>query len=297
MDVIAGLESVDFLDIYGPTTEAFLQLLEKNRKVIESTKRATYQYGSTARHKLDVYYPERSEKLPPILLFSYGGGLEVGDRILPESNGLVYANLGAFFAQRGFLTAIADYRLVSSGAVYPDCSKDLSDALEWIIANLTNAGDTSHIFFLGHSAGAFNQSLLLFHPTLLRDDVRKRIKGCIFNGGAFQFEGKDVLVRIQAYYGYDGLHITNSPRGLLRAASDSFVAQLPPIMTIIAEKDPPVIFGIFRDFGALLRERCVRSTEYTNKGHNHISSNLALCSGEGEEWGEEVVHWMRSQTQ
>jgi hypothetical protein len=66
-------------------------------------------------------------------------------------------------------------------------------------------------------------------------------------------------------------------------------------MNIIAEKEPPVIVDIVRDFGALLKARNVRLTEYLNRGHNHISSNLALCSGEGEEWGEEVVSWMRSQ--
>src|SRR6201999_1193863 len=123
----------------------------------------------------------------PILLFTYGGALQVGDRILPESKGLVYANLGAFFAQRGFLTVIADYRLVSAGAVYPDASKDVGDALEWIVSKLHKQGNTSRIFLYGHSAGSLNQSLLLLHPTLLRDELRTRIKGAIFNGGAFRF--------------------------------------------------------------------------------------------------------------
>jgi hypothetical protein len=214
---------------------------------------------------------------------------------LPNSQGLVYANLGAFFAKRGLLTVIADYRLASAGAVYPDCSKDVGGALAWIVSNLSKEGDTSRIFILGHSAGALNQSLLLLHPTLLRSDLRKRIKGAIFNGGAFRFEGKGALVRIQAYFGYDGLHITNSPRGLLHSASDEFVAQLPPIMNMLSEREPPLVLSVVKDFSTLLKAREVQLTEYVIRGHNHISANLALFSGEGEDWGEEVVRWIQQQ--
>jgi hypothetical protein len=147
----------------------------------------------------------------------------------------------------------------------------------------------------GHSAGALNQSLLLLHPTLLSNDLRERVKGAIFNGGAFRFEGKCVQIRVQQYFGYDGLHITNSPRGLLRVASDEFTVRLPPIMNIQAENEPPHVAKVVKDFSALLKARGVRLREYVTRGHNHISANLALCSGEGEEWGEEVVRWIKEQ--
>lgn len=259
-------------------------------------RRATFQYGPTERHKLDIYQPpDQTETLPPVLLFSYGGGLEVGDRILPHARGLVYANVGAYFAKHGFLTVIADYRLSSAGAVYPDASRDLGDALVWIVANMSKEGDTSRIFLCGHSAGALNQSLLLCHPTLLRSDIRQKIKGVVFNGGAFRLEHKAVLVRIQNYFGYDGLHITNSPYGLLRAATDDFVSKLPPILSIRAENDPSFITSIVKDFNALCEARKVRVTEYVIPGHNHISANLALLSGEGDQWGEDVVRWMKEQ--
>lgn len=230
-----------------------------------------------------------------MLLFTYGGGLEVGDRILPDSKGLIYANVGAFFAKRGFLTVIADYRLVPSGAVYPDASRDVGDALEWMVSNLGKEGNTNRIFLMGHSAGALNQSLLLLHPSLLPNELRKRIKGAVFNGGGFRFEGRAVMVRVQAYFGYDGMHITNSPYGLLRSASDSLVSQLPPIMNLLGEREPPFVVESVHHFGELLKARNARVTEYVAKGHNHISGNLALSSGEGEEWAEYVVSWMRSQ--
>jgi len=300
MDAIASLKSNNIPDVYGPSMQAFLKLLEANRNDIEKVKRATFQYGQTARHKLDVYYPEHSNSTtepirPPILLFTYGGGLETGERIIPNGAGLVYKNVGAYFSKKGFLTVIADYRLVPAGAVYPDASRDIGDALGWIVGNLSKEGNTNRIFLMGHSAGALNQSLLLLHPTLLPNEIRKRIKGAVFNGGAFRFEGRAVMVRVQAYFGYDGMHITNSPYGLLRSASDSFVSELPPIMNLLTEKEPPFVVDSVHDFGELLKARNARVTEYVAKGHNHISVTLALSSGEGEEWAEHVVDWIRSQ--
>jgi len=296
MDAIAKLQSVKIPDIYGPTYQAFLTLLEGKRSEIESIKKSTFQYGATERHKLDVYYPQDLGSRPPILLFSYGGALQVGDRILPESKGLIYANLGAYFARKGILTVIADYRLVPAGAIYPDASRDVGDALAWIVKNLEKEGDTHRVFIYGHSAGALNQSLLLTHPNLLHKEVRPRIKGAIFNGGAFRIEGKNIPEHVQAYFGRDGLHITNSPWGLLRAASDSLVASFPPIFILMAEREPPLITTLSQDFIKLLKTRNVEVAEYTIQGHNHISSNLALSSGEGEDWAEEVVSWIRSQT-
>lgn len=193
------------------------------------------------------------------------------------------------------MTIVADYRLASAGAIYPDASQDVGDAIQWIVSNLGKEGDTNRIFLYGHSAGAFNQSLLLMHPTLLPMELRKRIKGAVFNGGAFRFEGKAVMVRIQAYFGYDGMHITNSPYGLLRSASDSFIGQLPPILNFKAEREPPFVIESVQCFGELLKARGVKVTDYISKGHNHISSNIALQSGQGEEWAEFVVNWIRSQ--
>jgi len=299
MDVIASLKSTNIPQIYGPTLQALVGRLEANRSEIEKAKRATFKYGQTERHKLDVYYPEHSnvgnEIRPPILLFTYGGGLETGDRLIPEGKGLIHKNLGAFFSKRGFLTVIADYRLVPAGAVYPDASRDVGDALEWIVGNLGKDGDTNRIFLMGHSAGALNQSLLLLHPTLLSNEVRKRIKGAVFNGGAFRFEGRAVMVRIQAYFGHDGMHITNSPYGLLRSASDAHVGRLPPVMNLLAEREPPFVVESVHAFGDLLKSRGVRVTDYVAEGHNHISVNFALMTGQGEEWAEEAVNWMRSQ--
>jgi len=111
-----------------------MPLLEKNRKIIESVRRETMKYGDTERHmvslspililkgfhliyhrellQLDVYYPPPHEGTkPPILIFVYGGAFIAGDRVFPAPADLIYKCVGAFYASRGFLTIIPDYRL------------------------------------------------------------------------------------------------------------------------------------------------------------------------------------------
>jgi len=301
MEVIGKLQSKEIVDVIGPTVEVFSGLLEKNRKEIESVKKETFQYGSSDRHKLDVYYPSTSNDKAPILFFTYGGGLQVGDRNEVVYNNHLYANLGAFFAKRGFLTIVADYRLSIIGdpnrAKYPECSQDAFDALSWVISSteINKVADTQKIYLQGHSAGGMIQASLLLHPTMLPDDVRSRIKGAIWNGGVFHFETSPPAMPFQNYFGTEGGEKQKSAFGLLKSASDAVVASLPPLLIINAQNEVEVIVETSVDFIKLLKERNgPEVTEYENPGHNHISSVAALLSGEGEDWGEEVVRWLEA---
>lgn len=70
---------------------------------------------------------------------------------------------------------------------------------------------------------------------------------------------------------------------------------LPPLMIINAEWETEGLSKMGEDFVKSLRERGVKDLwGYSNKGHNHLSSYLSLMSGEGEEWGYEVVNWIRA---
>lgn len=86
---------------------------------------------------------------------------------------------------------------------------------------------------------------------------------------------------------------------LLYAFTDHLYLQvkqlLPPrIFIILGENDTPSITAWSETFGKALREKGVKFQEHIMKGHNHISSNLALNSGEGEEWGEEIAKWIKA---
>jgi len=313
MEAIARIESRVVREVWDPTYGAFLPLLETKRAEIESIKRETYQYGKTERHKLDVYYPPSppSNTKLPIIFFSYLGGLEFGDRILPESNGLVYPNLGAFFSKQNFVTVVADYRLVpthAGSAVYPDCLYDVLSALEFIASPssaisdntlFASLADVNYIYILGHSAGALNQSSLILNPSIfpLSHPIRSKIKGAIWNGGAYHFDNAYSGMPLEEYYGPTSSngHLLHSSFGLLRAAPDEIVSALPPLLIVSAEWESDGLKKMVEDFVRVLKERGVKElTEYLNKGHNHISSYLSLMSGEGEDWGYEVVDWIQS---
>jgi acetyl esterase/lipase len=207
----------------------------------------------------------------------------------------MYTNLGAYFAKRGYLTVIADYRLSivgdPNGAKSPESSQDLRDALSYTISKIDGiekVADKQNIWLIGHSAGSTLQACLLFHPTLLPDDLRARIKGLIWNGGVFHFETNPPAMP-HPYFGEGDDVRKNSPLGLLKAAPQEHVDSLPPLLIVNAEKELDPIVEAAGDFTKVLRERGFkRLTEYTNEGHNHISSTCALSSGEGEKWGEVV---------
>lgn len=62
------------------------------------------QVDDPERTQLDVYYPPATpSSTAPVLFFVYGGGYGSGDRRLPAPFSLVYANLGAFYAEKGLV--------------------------------------------------------------------------------------------------------------------------------------------------------------------------------------------------
>ncbi|KAG9239968.1 hypothetical protein BJ878DRAFT_431303, partial [Calycina marina] len=75
---------------------------------------STHQYRKYAKQKLNLYNSTNSPAKAPILIFLHGRGSTCCGNILPMfPEGLVYHNMGTFFAQRGLNTIVADYRRVN----------------------------------------------------------------------------------------------------------------------------------------------------------------------------------------
>ena len=90
------------------------------------------------------------------------------------------------------------------------------------------------------------------------------------------------------------------PYSLFKVASQATIDALPPLIIARSEKEPEGIAVTIEDFKKLLDEDEQKARLggkpvefWTLKGHNHISPNLALTSGEGEEWGEQAVEWFK----
>lgn len=138
-------------------------------------------YADGPRHKLDVYAPETRGASAPVVFFIYGGGWNRGERS-------DYQFVGRALAARGFITVIADYRLVPE-VQYPGFLEDSASALRWVQDNIAQyGGDPKRLFLAGHSAGAYNATMLALDPSFLRDyGVTMPILGVAALSGPFDF--------------------------------------------------------------------------------------------------------------
>ncbi|KAH8646048.1 Alpha/Beta hydrolase protein [Tricladium varicosporioides] len=300
-----------------PTFKIYTPLLVKNKDTILSLPRSEHPYGPHPRQKLDIYTPPSSfSNDGPILVFFYGGGLIHGDKISPTvPEGLLYANLGSFFAARGITTILPDYRRVNSqfggeDAVYPSGGEDVSLALKWIEEKYLGDGPKREVVICGNSAGGVHISTFLFEGQFL--EQRKRYmagEGKIHLNGAIELAvplhfGKATDERTPMLTNYYG-----SPEGaegkcafgllqkLVGEGKSREEAAVPKCLCLVGEMDPEdEITEPMREFVKLWESSWGAETVEFEvlQGHNHISPPWALNAGEkeGEKWGEDVVKWI-----
>ncbi|KAG6860477.1 hypothetical protein C0995_010683 [Termitomyces sp. Mi166 len=308
METIAQLESEEISEVLEPTLGAFIPLLEANRTKIQEIPKKTFQYGPTDRHQLDVYYPITPSTTEggktQILVWIYGGGFVTGDRQMAAPANLGYANLGSFFAHRGFIVIIPDYRLAPS-TIFPGAAEDVRDAILWVIKNphhlttpTTPRPDTEGIFLMGHSAGAIHAFASLLLPTPESAVLLPSIVGLILHAGVHDWKDLDrsnpfYEIVVQHYGGAEHLN-QRSSLGLLRSASAATIAALPRTLLVVAEKEPEWILKDNEAFAKVLETKTgQKPASFVALGHNHVSPNWAVSSGQGESWAEDVIAWMR----
>ena len=129
-----------------------------------------------------------------MVVFFYGGGWVDGSRG-------DYAFAGRAFAAQGFVTVVADYRLVPQ-VRFPAFVQDGALAVKWVRDNIaTYGGDPSRIALSGHSAGAYIAAMLALDTRFLAnvgvDPVI--VRGAALLSGPYDFypfteaRGRDAL--------------------------------------------------------------------------------------------------------
>jgi len=241
------------------------------------------------------------------LFFVYGGGFNTGERsISPKTFGLVYDCVGAFYARRGYVVVIPDYRLVPH-VVFPGPAEDVRDAVLWVTHNTENlvstgspSPDVDKIILMGHSAGAVHVATALFYTNVIpeNDELRSRIIAIILLSPPYdlsemtdEWPGADAHAK---FWGTLEEAKANDPLHLYRRLQDSVIKVLPKILMVEGEMEPDYLLNagvLFRDE---VKERTGEQlTKIVARGHNHISLNWALSTGQGEEWAEESVEWLQ----
>ena len=317
MDEISALNATTgtaIQDILPATFKIFVPHLVKNKDAILAITSRTESYGTHPRQTLDIYKGNCSDT-NPILVFFHGGGLVRGDKISPQvPHGLVYHNVGSFFASKGLTTIIPNYRRVNSeiggeDAVFPSGGEDVSLVMKWL-EGLGSEGPRD-VYLMGNSAGGVHVSTFLLEPSFL--DQRKSyssgkssvtLKGVIEVAVPCHFDGAaagraDVL---QKYYGNTNEIKKHCVYGLLEALAKSGKSReevaVPKALALVGEYDPVDEIGEpMEDVVTLWKKTWGKESITFEKlaGHNHLSPPLALMSGDmkGQKWGEDVVKWIQ----
>ena len=149
-------------------------------------------YGAAARQHLDIYAPRRAGSYP-VVQFIYGGSWADGSR-------RQYEFVGRALAAQGFVTVIADYRLVPE-VEYPGFLEDCAEAFAWVVANIgTYGGDPDKIALMGHSAGAYNAVMLALDPSYLAArGLLGALKGIVGLSGPYDFFPFDGPISLRTF--------------------------------------------------------------------------------------------------
>lgn len=135
------------------------------------------------RHALDLYLPAASAKPPPVVVFFYGGGWKSGDRAS-------YRFVGRSLAACGAMTFIPDYRVWPETG-FPGFLQDAAEAVAFAHREAARrGGDTSRLFLMGHSAGAYIAMMLTLDPEFLSVrgvDSRSALAGVLGLAGPYDF--------------------------------------------------------------------------------------------------------------
>jgi len=137
-------------------------------------------YGRGPRQMLDVYKPlAQAAGGAPVVVFFYGGNWDKGNR---EE----YRFVGEALASGGAIVVIPDYRLYPEVS-YPEFLNDNAAAMTWAFDHAKElGGDPSKVYVMGHSAGAYNASMLALDPRWL-GPRRQQLAGFIGLAGPYDF--------------------------------------------------------------------------------------------------------------
>lgn len=239
------------------------------------------EYGPARRHRLDIYSPVRLVSPAPVVFFVYGGSWMDGDR-------RNYDFAGRAMAALGYVTVIADYRLVPE-VEFPLFLEDCAKAFEWVAGHIgEHGGDPGRIALMGHSAGAYNALMLALHPRYLRSMGRLGQVRCMVGlSGPYDFLPFDGPISLRTFGAAD---VPADTQPVNHVTGD-----LPPAFLASGERDQLVyprnakaLAGRLRDVGVTVEERY-----YPRLGHAETLLALSVPARRIAPVREDVAAFLR----
>ncbi|MGX1786993.1 alpha/beta hydrolase [Bosea sp. NPDC055332] len=222
-------------------------------------------YGRHLRQTMDIYVPPGGRMGRPVVFFIYGGSWANGAK---ES----YAFVGDALAARGFVTVVADYRLVPE-VRFPVFIEDGATALRFVRENIARfGGDPRRIHLMGHSAGAYNAMMLTLDTGYLARAglPSSTIRSAVGLSGPYDFLPLDIDVTKAAFGNASNPERTQPIHFVRRDA--------PPILIATGAEDTTVLPRNSERLAAALRRADARSVAlkiYPGLGHAGTAAALA----------------------
>lgn len=214
------------------------------------------------RQLLDIYSPRAFRKPLPVVFFIYGGSWSDGDR----TN---YDFVGRAIAALGYVTVIADYRLLPE-VEYPVFLDDCLLAMKWVIKNIScYGGNPERIALMGHSAGAYNAVMLALHPEYLAaSGMLERVRCVVGLSGPYDFFPFDGKITRRTFGAVANPEDTQPIAHVTNAA--------PPMLLGTGEQDRLVYPRNTAALARSLRQKGVATEEIHYPGLGHPQTLLAL---------------------
>lgn len=223
-------------------------------------------YGPHPRQRMDIYVPSGGGSArKPVVFFIYGGSWANGAKE-------TYAFVGEALSARGFVTVIADYRLVPE-VHFPVFIEDGALALRFVRDNIARfGGSPKAIHLMGHSAGAYNAMMLTLDRRYLAA-VGMRvgdIRSTVGLSGPYDFLPFDIDVTKAAF---------GNARELAQTQPINFARRdAPPVLLVTGSADTTVLPRNSERLALELRKAGARSISlkiYQGLGHTTTATALS----------------------
>ncbi|KAJ9123033.1 hypothetical protein QFC22_001222 [Naganishia vaughanmartiniae] len=175
----------------GPTFGLYFPLLAAKVDAGEFLEPTEHSYGPLERHMYDLYLPpsdvasekgnagRKATKLP-MIVFIHGGGMVQGDKQIKPCKGGAHRNIGTFFAKRGYMVIIPNYRLritdptnplynTPQNAQFPSGGIDIALLLRHLSApscHVSSRIDSAATTLVGNSAGGVHAATYLYRDAI-----------------------------------------------------------------------------------------------------------------------------------
>jgi acetyl esterase/lipase len=251
-----------------PKTAALYAPLQENEPYQGVRIERDVKYGPADRQLLDVFMPEASSSLRPVLIFIHGGAFVGGNKRTPGSP--FYDNIMLWAVKSGFVGVNATYRLAPQSP-WPAAAEDLASVVQLVHDKIgERGGDPARIYLMGQSSGAVHVANYVSHPEFHKVNGGG-LAGAVMVSGIYDLTASPLGDPEIAYFGAD------PSRYAERSSVQGLLATKIPLMISAAELDPPRFVA---QFELLKQATCKRPSgcahSFMLPQHSHMSEVYAI---------------------